>query len=387
MEITITRHRTLILLLLCITAFSLSAQDADSGLSVGLMPIFCERTSGIDYSESLYQLVFDRVLSAAQSDTAAVFYPELPGIADHYASDKQIFPKDDLFSFQERPIREYSMKEHDLGKIIYGTIRYIDTIAVFSLFTATPGSKDVESFFSSVITSQTLHDVGVEAFTALFEEISGEEAGSIDSSLITDDQKLLIDRTPVTPEEDILLVMPYGSYDLEILQHNETIDRRELIVAEEQVLITGTQALGRKVPHLLSVTPDRSEVYIDSIYRGVSPLIFYTYPLESTLLTIKSEGFMVESIPVTIGSPFEIEEDLRYEFQSRTSEISFAKESWYRSLSSVILTLPISIISKFLYDNTGDEMYRTIQLFGIMTTGSCSLLNILNLFDYYHRID
>ncbi|HVO40855.1 MAG TPA: PEGA domain-containing protein [Spirochaetia bacterium] len=111
---------------------------------------------------------------------------------------------------------------------------------------------------------------------------------------------------------------------------------------------------------VISSTPPGANVYIESVWKGKTPLALEK-PFERTRVLLSANGFYDQAFSISAGSPSELTFTLLPDSVSRDAIQKKARDDFYASFTWFALTLPIPFFS---YAFALDEAVRVTQLGG-----------------------
>ncbi len=397
MEIRVKERRVFIIICYILFIFSTSQIFGADVVRIGLMPVFYQQNPQETnlqtlYKEKVYIQVYKRVEELVRSSEFSQLYMQRMG--DHAPleivplyDENALFTCDALFSMEQRTLTDYIRNRYDLDYIIYGDFTSIGDISIIKIIRIDPTDERV-TIYSNIITSDTLEVTLDTMFRKIIETITNCRTGVLK---IENDRdfpiQLQIDNAFLSQDNDLLEVLPQDTYDIEIIYDNQTIDTNRITInQEQQTLVVNMNEPITTYYYMLS-HPSEAAVYVDTIYIGESPIVFENERRGDRVLEFEKPSYVTDQITVENKDNQTLSYELRPDWMARNDQISYGRIQWYNALGGFIITLPISIISKFLYDNTQEPIWKATQGLGITLSVSTGIQSILRLLDYYHRID
>ncbi|MCF7940462.1 MAG: hypothetical protein K9M84_02520 [Spirochaetia bacterium] len=397
MENRVVSHRQLLLVHIVLLMCIMAAAGAQQAPRTGLLPIFSRQTEDqrsleLLYTDHIYEQVYRRAADLFTSEAfSRIYHSEDQGPAQElvplYDEGQALFTDELLFSLDQPPVAAYIMKRYDLEQLVYGRFRTIDSVSIIELFLMGEDAQP-ERIYSRIITAEQLPVVTEELLITLVERLTGKQTGALSISGSPQDMlSLQIDGLTVSVDDTVLQVLPYSSYRIDIRLQGRTIDSTTVLIDQDRQQLAVRLQEPVTEQYYISSLPGGASLYVEAEPIGTSGMLYTFDSAQDRLLTAELPGYIPEHIRLSEAAPGELTIALRPDWMSRTSQIEVGKRAWYSSLGVCIASLPISILSKFLYDTTGDPLWKLTYGVGVSLNITSAMVSLRDLIDYYHRID
>lgn len=392
----IGKIKRLVILSILLISLSFQCIAAESVGRYGLFPVFLSEDTRPNsmlnlYSATLYNNVYERLSLLFASDEFKEMYAPYLGnkkldIESLY-DERAPFDSEQFFTLSSKQTAQYLRSKYQLESLFFCQYRSIDTITIIELIMFDE-SDTFTTIHSSVLTTSNIESVMQQLFKKLVHEITQVKSGTLAvENPDSDSLRLRFRDSLISTEHDILKVLPVATYTVQIEKGNRIIDTQQVQIAEDSTsLITPPQISTYTSSHFLVTYPYDVTVYKDSIYWGETPTKVMKDLWSDSIIELFADGYD----PVQIVLDEELEYTcvkMRPEWMSRVQQIQIGKENFYRSLSGIIVSLPISIISMFMYNGSQQPLWLVTNGIGVTLASYYGLTSIINLLDYYNRID
>ena len=382
------------LLLIIISTMSLHAADARS-FRIGLFPIELQDSAGISGAQqyiikTVYSELFGELEALFSSDVFFEVYKTSYAGAEVIGQydESVLFENSSIFTIEDDVTAAYALRSDGLDMIIYGRFSHIDDLLIFELVRI---DRDLgrSVLYSNIISKNRLASEIERMFRLVIEDITGMETGTL---TIRQDEGYHVtvgigDGIITTVSDEIFKVLPHGIYSFEFFIDTVSTGKRTVAVLDEvQELYIEPPAAAPKTRYISSL-PMGADLRVNSIYLGSTPAVVTSasYPGYRTGLELELDGYELYRGSLPAGRLQETVY-LRPDWMAFQGQVDRGRESFYTSLGSLILSLPISIFSGFMYDTTDLGYWNLLQLAGHATTAYFGIQTVTNLLDYYHRI-
>ncbi len=386
------------LVILSILLISLSSQSITAGSAgrYGLFPAFLPDDTQPNsilnlYSANLYNNVYERLSLLFASDEFKDMYApylgdkklEIESLYDESAP----FVSKQFFTLESKQMARYLRSKYQLESLFYCQYRSIDTITIIELIMFDESDR-FTTIHSSVITTNNVESVMQQMFKKMVKAITHIKSGTLEvEKSDSDSLRLRFKSSLISTEHDILRVLPVDTYTVQIEKGNRIIDTQQVRIDEDSTsIITPPHISTLTSSHVLVTYPYAVDVYKDSIYWGKTPTRVLKDVWSDSIIELFSDGYDPVQIALDEESEYTCVK-MRPEWMNRTQQIQIGKDNFYRSLSGIIVSLPISIISMFLYSDSQQPLWLVTNGVGITLASYYGLTGIINLLDYYNRID
>ncbi len=364
-------------------------------MNVGLFPIELHESISVEGEQqyiidSVYSELYDNISALFTSNEfISLFQTEFTSssIVSYYSEGKS-FDNSTIFTLENDITASYYLNKDNLDTMVYGRFNHIEDLLIFELIKV---DRDLtrNTLYSNIITKNHLFDELSKMFKAVVEDLTDIETGILH---IDYDHKhqitLKLNNTVITtPSHEIFNVLPKGVYAVSIYLEDVLLEKRNIAVLDYYQEIEIEQDGLNGEQHYISSMPLGATLSINAQNVGETPFILSNqYDRQySDIIEMDLDGFELFRKSLSESSLQEVIY-LRPYWLDFKEQIAIGKRSFYDSLGTVILTLPISIFSKFMYDTTNQGYWKTLQLAGNTTTVYLGIRSIIDLLDYYHRI-
>jgi hypothetical protein len=241
--------------------------------------------------------------------------------------------------------------------------------------------------FSRIITDDNVDDMLKACRIAVLEHLTGVKTGTlvIDQADQFND-RIRIDDQLFSPTEPLLAVLPSGTYTLESVSSRKTVDSRQIVVSEgKQTVFTFPSLVKQTSTFNLVTYPHGALLSVEGRDIGRTPLSFTLEGGDIAAAVMTHEQFEYsQNIGLRAG---ETVLTLRPDWLQKEDRIAYAQKAVYTHLGLTIATLPISIISMFMYDITGRSAWQIGSTGGAAVSSLLFVQTLYSIADYYHSLE
>jgi hypothetical protein len=241
--------------------------------------------------------------------------------------------------------------------------------------------------FSRIITDGNVDEMMRSCRVAVLEYLTGTRTGELvinRADPYTD--RIRIDGQLLSPADTLLEYMPVGAYTLESLSSEKTVDSQKIQITAGSPTIFAFPSLPKQISSFSLVTyPHGALLNVEGRDIGTTPLSFTLEDRDTGAAFLSHERFdNTHSIGLR---ETETELVLRPDWLSREEQAARAQRDVYTHLGLTIATLPISIISVFMYDVTGRSAWQIGSAGGAAVSSLLFVQTLFSIADYYHSTE
>ena len=296
------------------------------------------------------------------------------------------FAEGSLFSAFKRPNAAYLLNLYESDTLIlrrYTRVGEFVNLEVLS-FSSEDGYTRV---FNRIITDGNVDDMLRSSRIAVLEYLSGNKTGELiidGADPFTD--RIRIDGQLLSPTDPLLEYMPVGAYTLESISSEKTVDSQMIRISEGSRTIFTFPSLPKQISSFSIVTyPHGALLNAEGRDIGTTPLSFTLEDRDTGAAFLSHELFdNTHSFGLREA---ETELILRPDWLAREEHVAQAQKDVYTYLGLTIATLPISIISVFMYDVTGRSAWQIGSAGGAAVSSLLFVQTLYSIADYYHSTE
>lgn len=292
-----------------------------------------------------------------------------------------------LFDLDSPILQTYLMNRYVLDVLIGCRLSSLDSFTILDLYLYDQNQRKT-AVHTQMIESHTLSFDQIEAFRASVEALERRELLAV--SVADEDEGIWLSigamDSPLSSQDPLFLIVPREKTEIRILHSGALVDTLTYDLEEgaQQLVLPPIAYSPERLEETIITDPGNRIIHEDSVTslpyisigftRGERIALQLSSERDRRTFLIEPEGGGVHYLSL---SPFEASEN----WSQKSSE------EFYRSLSLTILSLPLTILSRFMYDQTGAQWLQAVTMTSNGVTAVLALSTVSQVLRYYDSVN
>lgn len=374
--------------------FVLIASLAYGTVRVGLLPVEMDSSLKRDARASLLertitQEVFGMLEETLQSTQfSLLFGKEDPAYSFEALYEQQpLMDASQLFTLDSQVMRQYLLSRYTLDVLLQCRISSLDSFTILDIYSY--GLDDAsERIYTQMIDSRTLSFDQKGAFRAIVAALEQREL--VEVSIDKEDSDLWLSiggmDTPLSSRDSLFFIVPKETVTIRILYAGSLIDTLSYDLRDysDELVLPRLAFTPQQYEEIIVTDPGNRIIYQDTVTS--LPLLSIEYQRDAMIaLQLRSDTaqrtFLIEpeggKVHYLTLSPFE----------TTVKRSQDTADQFYTSLSLTILSLPLTILSRFMYDQTGIHWLKAVSMATNGVTAVLALSTVSQVLRYYDSVN